>query len=153
MNPMPAAHRHRCIALPPAGLAGLAAVLLLGGCGKSEQSQPQAVAIAPTDVAALQTPPPDYPTELACAGLGGKVVLNVVIGAQGKPTDVKLATSSGEPRLDASAQQRVREWVFKPATRNGQAVPWTIQVPVNFNPPQPRPDRCFALDAQAHQAG
>jgi len=126
-------------------------VLLLGGCGKSEQSQTQAVAVAPTEVAAVQTPPPDYPMELACAGLGGKVVLNVVVGVQGKPTDVKLATSSGQPKLDAAAQQRVREWIFNPATRDGQAIPRTIQVPVTFNPPQPRPDRCFALDAQAHR--
>ncbi len=147
---MPAASRRSI--LVAAFCLPLAAALLLGGCGKSEQAQTQSVAVAPTDVAAVQTPPPDYPIELACAGLGGKAVLSVVVGAQGKPTDVQLLNSSGQPKLDASAQQRVREWIFKPATRNGQPVPWTIQVPVNFNPPQPRPDRCFALDAQAHRS-
>lgn len=150
MNAMPIVSP-RSTRLP--ALAGLAAALLLGGCGKSEQSQTQAVAAPPTEVAAVQTPPPDYPLELACAGLGGKAVLKVVVGVEGKPTDVQLVSSSGQPKLDASAQQRVREWVFKPATRNGQAVPWTIQVPVNFTVPQPRPDRCFALDAQALGAG
>jgi len=141
-----------CRPLLPA-LSLLAAAALLGGCGKSEQAQTQTPVAPPTDVAAVQTPPPDYPIELACAGLGGKAVLKVVVGVQGKPTDVQLVSSSGQPKLDASAQQRVRDWVFKPATRNGQAVPWTIQVPVNFTPPAQRPDQCFALDAQAHGAG
>ncbi|MBN6151625.1 energy transducer TonB [Xanthomonas sp. AmX2] len=135
----------RAAALP---LAALGAALLLGACGKSEQNQTQTVAVPPTEVAAVQTPPPEYPIELACAGIGGKAVLNVVIGVDGKPSDVRVATSSGQPKLDESAQQRVREWLFKPATRNGKAVPWTIQVPVNFTAPQPRPDQCFALDAQ-----
>ncbi|UKE76019.1 energy transducer TonB [Xanthomonas graminis] len=148
---MPAASRRSMLAAASSCLP-LAAVLLLGGCGKSEQAQTQRVAAAPTEVAAVQTPPPDYPIELACAGLGGKAVLSVVVGVQGKPTDVQLVSSSGQPKLDASAQQRVREWIFNPATRDGKAVPRTIQVPVNFNPPQPRPDRCFALDAQAHHA-
>lgn len=38
-------------------------------------------------------------------------------------------------------------WKFKPATRGGQPVAQTIQVPVSFNVPQVRPDECFALDA------
>ena len=147
---MPAASRRFTLAI--ASCLPLAALLLLGSCGKSKQAQTQSVAAAPTEVAAVQTRPPDYPIELACAGLGGKAVLSVVVGVQGKPTDVQLVSSSGQPGLDASAQQRVREWIFKPATRDGKAVPRTIQVPVNFNPPQPRPDRCFALDAQAHHS-
>ncbi len=127
--------------------------LLLSGCGQSSQSQSQAATQAPTEVAAVRTPPPDYPIKLACAGLGGKVVLKVVVGVQGKTTDVNVVDSSGQPALDAAAQQAVRGWMFNPATRNGQAVPWTIQVPVNFTPPQPRPDRCFALDAQSKHSG
>ncbi|MXV08781.1 MULTISPECIES: energy transducer TonB [unclassified Xanthomonas] len=133
-------------------LACLSAVLL-SACGQSQQSQQHTVAQPPTEVAAVKTPPPDYPIDVACAGVGGKVVLKVVVGVQGKPTEVDVVAGSGQAKLDASAQDAVRGWTFKPATRNGQAVPWTIQVPVNFNPPQPRPDRCFALDAQAHKAG
>ncbi|WP_045727572.1 energy transducer TonB [Xanthomonas sp. GPE 39] len=135
-----------------AHLACMSAVLL-SGCGPSSQSQSEATAQAPTEVAAVRTPPPDYPIELACAGLGGKVVLKVVVGVQGKPTEVNVVSSSGQAALDTAAQQAVHEWMFNPATRNGQAVPWTIQVPVNFTPPQPRPDRCFALDAQPKHSG
>ncbi|WP_225764032.1 energy transducer TonB [Stenotrophomonas sp. Marseille-Q4652] len=129
-------------------LAATASVL--AACGKSE---PQAPAIAPTQVAAVQTPPPEYPIELACTGVGGKSVLTVVVGVEGAPTDVRLQASSGNAQLDESAQQRVREWKFKPATRNGQAVPTTIQVPVSFNPPQPRPDQCFVIEERLRRGG
>lgn len=128
------------------------ATALLGGCGPSAGPD-AAPAIAPTQVAAVQTPPPDYPIKLACMGVGGKSVLNVVVGTEGTPTEVKLQTSSGNPQLDESAQQRVREWKFKPATRNGQPVPTTIQVPVSFNPPQPRPDECFAIEERLRRGG
>lgn len=76
-----------------------------------------------------------------------------MIGTEGTPTDVSLAQSSGQPVLDEAAQTRVREWKFKPATRNGQPVPQTIQVPVAFKPPVPRPDECFAIEERARRGG
>ncbi len=130
-------------------LGSLAATAALAACNSSDQ--PAAPVIAPTEVAAVQTPPPDYPVELACGGIGGKSVLNVVVGAEGTPTNVTLVTSSGNSQLDDSAIARVREWKFKAATRNGQPVPTTIQVPVTFNPPQPKPDECFAIEERARR--
>ncbi|MCC8538941.1 energy transducer TonB [Xanthomonas axonopodis pv. poinsettiicola] len=137
-----------------AALAGLALALVTGltGCGQSAQ-QPAAPTVAPTELAALKTPPPEYAPELACAGVGGTSVLRVVIGTEGKPTDVSVTQSSGQPVLDEAALTRVREWQFKPATRNGQAVPQTIQVPVAFKPPVPRPDECFAIEERARRGG
>lgn len=55
--------------------------------------------------------------------------------------------------LDEAAQTRVREWQFKAATRNGQPVPQTIQVPVDFKPPVPKPDECFAIEERARRGG
>ncbi|WP_313248461.1 energy transducer TonB [Stenotrophomonas acidaminiphila] len=128
----------------------LVTALLLSACGASG---PAAPVVAPTEVAAVQTPPPDYPVELACSGVGGQSVLKVVVGPQGTPTEVALLTSSGNSQLDDAAIQRVREWKFKAATRNGQAVPTTIQVPVSFNPPQPKPDSCFAIEERMRRGG
>ncbi len=130
-------------------LGSFAAAAALAGCNSSEQ--PAAPVVAPTQVAAVQTPPPAYPAELACAGVGGKSVLNVVVGAEGTPTNVTLITSSGNSQLNDPAIARVREWKFKAATRNGQPVPTTIQVPVTFNPPHPKPDECFAIEEQARR--
>lgn len=128
----------------------LVTALLLSACGPSG---PAAPVVAPTEVAAVQTPPPDYPVELACSGVGGQSVLKVVVGPQGTPTEVALLTSSGNSQLDDAAIQRVREWKFKAATRNGQAVPTTIQVPVSFNPPDPKPNECFAIEERVRRGG
>ncbi|MCF5965723.1 energy transducer TonB, partial [Xanthomonas perforans] len=128
-----------------AAFAGLVVATGLAGCGKSPQ-QAAAPTVAPTELAALKTPPPEYSPQLACAGVGGTTVLRVVVGTQGTPTDVSVAQSSGQPVLDEAALTRVREWQFKAATRNGQAVPQTMQVPVSFKPPVLRPNECFAIE-------
>ena len=130
-----------------AGLAGAAAVLVLAGCG--DKTEDRAPVTPSTEVAAVDTPKPAYPMELACAGVGGEVLLNLTIGADGKPSAVRLVNTSGNKALDQSAMDGVKAWLFKPATRNGQPYAQAIQVPVNFKVPQVRPDECFALDAKS----
>jgi len=107
--------------------------------------------IAPTPVKARNTPPPDYPDAVGCLGLGGTTLLKVVINTEGKVADLSLLRSSGQVLLDQAAQERVQQWQFRPATRNGQPVSATIQVPVRFNPPTLKPDRCFAIQAEAQR--
>ncbi|KAF1697715.1 energy transducer TonB [Pseudoxanthomonas koreensis] len=102
---------------------------------------------APTAVAAIDTPPPQYPLELACAGIGGQTVLGVEVGIEGTPTAITLVRGSGNEQLDQLAHDAVQGWKFRPATRAGEPVAQAIQVPVSFTPPPVRPDSCFALDA------
>ena len=127
------------------------AVAGLAGCGGS--SEPAAPVAAPTEVAAVKTPPPVYPIELACQAIGGTTTLKVVVGTDGKPGQVQLVSGSGNAQLDEQAQKAVEGWQFKAATRAGQAVPTTIQVPVSFNPPQPKPDECFAVEERLRRGG
>lgn len=133
--------------LPLFTLAAAAAALLLAACGDDTPAAATAPVPPPTEVAAVDTPPPQYPVELACAGIGGQSVLTVEIGTEGTPTRVALARSSGNDQLDQLAQETVQGWKFRAATRGGQPVARTIQVPMNFTPPQVRPDACFALEA------
>lgn len=127
-------------------LGGTAIAVALAACGESAQRQ---VPVAPaTEVAAVNTPTPPYPMELACAGVGGEVVLSLSVGVEGTPTEVRLVRGSGNEALDRAALEGVRDWEFKPATRGGQPQVKVIQVPVDFNVPQPRPEECFALDAK-----
>ncbi|KRG71103.1 energy transducer TonB [Pseudoxanthomonas dokdonensis] len=128
-----------------AWLGLIAATAALAACG--EPAPPAEPVAAPTELAALDTPPPVYPLRLACDGVGGTTTLSVTVGSEGKPTHVARVAGSGSETLDQAAMEAVKGWQFKAATRNGQAVPQTIQVPVTFTPPQPRPDECFALDA------
>ncbi|MFT4257528.1 MAG: energy transducer TonB [Pseudoxanthomonas sp.] len=121
-----------------------ASLAVLAACGQTPQ--PTAPTIPPTELAAVRTPPPQYPIDLACAGIGGTVTLTVTIGPESKPRNVALTHSSGQSALDASALKAVQDWDFKPATFNGQPLAKTIQVPVNFKPPVERPAECFKYD-------
>lgn len=130
------------LSLPTLSLATLA---LLAGCGGS--APPAEPVPAPTQLAAIDTPPPQYPIELACAGIGGQTLLGVEVGPAGTPTKIELVRTSGNDELDRLAKESVQGWKFRPATRAGQPVAQSIQVPVNFTAPDVRPDACFALDA------
>ncbi|MBD3827788.1 MULTISPECIES: energy transducer TonB [Stenotrophomonas] len=127
------------------------AVAALAGCNKP--AEPAAPVAPPTEVAAVKTPPPEYPIELACQGIGGTSTFRVVIGADGAPGEVALVTGSGNTQLDEQAKKAVQAWQFKAATRAGQPVSTTIQVPISFNPPQPKPDQCFAIEERLRQGG
>ncbi|AKC87856.1 energy transducer TonB [Pseudoxanthomonas suwonensis] len=131
---------------PSPSLPGAVALtVLLAGCGGS--APPAEPVPAPTQVAAIDTPPPQFPIELACAGVGGQALLKVEVGPAGTPTRIDVVGSSGNDELDRLAQESVQGWKFRPATRAGEPVAQIIQVPVNFTPPAVRPDACFALDA------
>lgn len=127
------------------------ALAALAGCNKP--AEPATPVAAPTDVAAVKTPPPQYPIELACQGIGGTSTFKVVIATNGKPGEVALLSGSGNAQLDAQAKTAVEGWEFKAATRAGQTVSTTIQVPVSFNPPQPKPDECFAVEERLRRGG
>ena len=123
--------------------AAIASGLMLAGC---EQSAPPP--LSSTRVMAVETPPPVYPLELACADIGGRVLLRLSIGPDGRPTRVETLESSGQPALDASAAKAVEDWTFQAATRADQPVASQINVPMTFTPPVEKPDTCFALEDQ-----
>ncbi|MBB1087618.1 energy transducer TonB [Lysobacter sp. SG-8] len=114
--------------------ARLALVPALASLAACQPASPPSAVPAPTEAMARHTPAADYPVELACADIGGTVTMKVVIGPAGGVTDVQVTGSSGVPELDAAAQEGVRAWEFTPATRNGQPIAQTIQVPMTFNP-------------------
>ena len=85
---------------------------LLAAC----DAPPETPFIPPTQVIAVDTPPPEYPLEVACEGVGGKVQLFVTIGTEGTVTGAQMRQTSGQPLLDAAALEAVRDWRFRPAT-------------------------------------
>ena len=120
-------------------------VLLSTGLLAACDAPPAPQQVPSTAVAAIETPPPDYPLELACDDIGGKVVLELTVGPEGTVTGVRTRASSGQPALDASALEAVRSWRFRPATRNGQPVEVQIAVPMTFNVPPTEPEDCYFL--------
>ena len=58
-------------------------------------------------------------------------MLSVVIGTDGKTSDVQLRQSVGYG-LDEQALNAVTQWTFKPGMRDGMAVPVQASIQVNF---------------------
>jgi protein TonB len=85
-----------------------------------------------SDAAYLNNPKPPYPAISKRMGEQGKVVLRVLIGADGVPQKVEISQSIGFDRLDRQAQEAVMRWRFVPGKRNGiPEAMWNL-VPVNF---------------------
>lgn len=121
----------------------LACTSMLAACGK-KQDEAAGPVVAPTELAAVDTPPPVYPAEAECDSEGGTTVLRVTIEQDGVPARVAQVQSSGNPALDKAALAAVQAWKFRAATRNGKPVSHTINVPVTFPPVLEKPTRCFA---------
>lgn len=56
-------------------------------------------------------------------GEQGVVMLRVLIGADGRASEVMLLKSSGSARLDQSAMDTIRQWRFVPALKGGKPTP------------------------------
>ena len=80
----------------------------------------------------LNNPKPPYPPYSRRLGEEGKVILRVLVSAEGKAQEVELHTSSGSRRLDDSALRTVHVWKFVPAKRAGVAVESRALVPILF---------------------
>ena len=73
---------------------------------------------------------PDYPDAARRARIQGSVILETLIGANGKVQEV--IPVSGPPQLAEAAATAVRQWKYKPFTVDGQKVPIRTQVTVTF---------------------
>ena len=70
---------------------------------------------------AVYAPDPEYSEEARRAQLQGTCALWVVVGADGKTHDVRIARSLGLG-LDEKSIEAIQTWRFDPATKNGQTV-------------------------------
>lgn len=81
----------------------------------------------------VQMPAPRYPAQAARRGVEGVVRVRVEVGADGVPTDVAVVEGSGTRELDRAALDAVRRWRFRPGVANGQPVPGSVVVPIEFS--------------------
>jgi protein TonB len=96
---------------------------------------------APTEEACDEEPTkpePVYKTEIEytaaarAEGIEGRLVLKLIIAADGSVSDVEVV-SSVEPALDAAAVAAVKQWRFKPALANNKPVAVWVAIPLKFN--------------------
>lgn len=73
---------------------------------------------------------PQYPDIARQAGIEGTVMIQVLVGKDGKVKDTKVVESI--PVLDDEAVKAVKGWVFKPALVNNKPIAIWVAVPVRF---------------------
>jgi periplasmic protein TonB len=72
-----------------------------------------------------------YPQEAVDAGVEGRLVLDFVVEADGRATEVTVYQSL-HPACDSSAVQALRKTLFMPGRSKGQAVAVRMRLPVLF---------------------
>ena len=80
----------------------------------------------------LQNPKPAYPPLSKRLGEQGKVIVRVLIGADGVPQKAEIRQSSGFDRLDQAALNTALKWRYVPGKRGGVAEDMWFNVPINF---------------------
>ena len=78
---------------------------------------------------------PVYPPLAMSSRVQGVVILEAVIGVDGKVTDARVLRSI--PLLDQAALDAVKQWEYTPTLLNGAAVPVIMTVTVQFTLPEP----------------
>ena len=73
---------------------------------------------------------PQYPDLAREAGVDGTVLVQALVGKDGKVKDTRVVKSIA--MLDGAAEAAVRQWVFKPALSNNKPVAVWVAVPVKF---------------------
>jgi len=84
-----------------------------------------------TAPARTRTAIPEYPRVARAAQLEGDVLLEAIVTADGKVTNVSVVRSV-HPLLDESARKAVRQYEYTPGRRNGVPESATIRLTVSF---------------------
>lgn len=100
--------------------------------GIRRDETPSPVTPPRADAAYLSNPPPDYPAEARRLGQEGRVLLRVLVAADGHAQDVSIDQGCGFPLLDDAAAAAVRRWRFTPGRRGDTAVAAWVLIPIFF---------------------
>lgn len=86
-----------------------------------------------TPPAYLSCPQPPFPAHLRQRRVHGTVRLIIDVSAEGEPTGVTIATSSGHALLDSHALRWVlKNWRFTPATKGGIVLAARVSTAITF---------------------
>jgi len=84
------------------------------------------------DAAYLSNPPPAYPATAKRDHQQGRVVLRVLVAADGLAREVAIEQGCGFPLLDDAAAAAVRQWRFVPGRRGESAIDDWVLIPISF---------------------
>lgn len=135
-SPSPAADRPRPAAAP---VATAAPNPLTEGADAGETATTVAATTStgPTreaqyELGAIDTPLPDYPWSARRRNREGRVVVRLMVAADGTVLSAEVRESSGDATLDEAARDTLSGWRLRPALANGTPVATHIEVPIRF---------------------
>ncbi len=79
----------------------------------------------------IYQPDPTYSEDARKARFQGPVLLDTIVHKDGSVEVVRVVLSPGYG-LDQEAIKAVRQWRFRPGTRNGQPADFSLSIEVNF---------------------
>ncbi|MEW9855024.1 energy transducer TonB [Novosphingobium sp. M1R2S20] len=125
--PSPGPRQVALDAPPPVEAMSIAIAKPLVQEGPAGEANSHEVSAAPADGGdlsskVLSAQPPAYPLESRRRREQGTVKLLVLVGPDGRVSDIEIAGSSGSQRLDKAALSAVRRWRWAPLEQNGQGV-------------------------------
>jgi TonB family protein len=81
----------------------------------------------------LSSPPARYPDSLRTAGIGGRVLVEVIVDSTGHADSACVRVlSTTHPGFEAPARDVVLGSTFAPGRLHGRAVPVMVRIPINF---------------------
>ena len=110
-------------------------VVFAAGCARPTappslpQQQPSKDVTMPTVVHDVKA---DYPESAKKERVQGNVMLAVVVKKDGTVGEVTVKKPL-HPELDEAAVKAMKQWEFRPGTRDGKAVDVTVDVEMTFN--------------------
>ncbi|MEZ6187574.1 MAG: energy transducer TonB [Planctomycetota bacterium] len=81
-----------------------------------------------------ETTPIEVPARAKAQHLGGRLVLSLLIGADGRVRQARVLEADPPGVFEDAALVAVRGWVFEPATYQGRPVEVWATLPVEFAP-------------------
>lgn len=121
--------------------------LIVAGCGKTEQAGEGARSAGTQELVAEPDPPetqevdeqpapvkqvnPSYPGEARDQNIEGTVFVKVLVDRDGTVRRAEIAKSDNS-LFDQASLDAIKQWEFRPAMKNGEAVAAWVTVPVRF---------------------
>jgi protein TonB len=113
------------------GIAGGVVGGIVGGLAEAAPREPVRVGGVVKPPTKLKNVDPEYPELARQARARGVVIIEALIGPDGRVREAKVLRSV--PLLDAAALTAVRQWVYSPTLVGGVPVPVLMTITVNFN--------------------
>lgn len=85
-----------------------------------------------TKLAVIYQREPDYTNGARKKKIQGIVGMDVIVGKDGKPADIKLVHLL-DPGLDTNAVKAVQTWKFTPCQKDGQPVRCALYIEISYH--------------------